>query len=1403
MSNLLLRLHFFFLMLGLSLEDKYQDFRPRNCSFSEIKIQIINFGQKSCGAFYNEYVIPVYNDTTPYDLNNIGNFLDQKTLDYSLSYFSSSYIDLGDSAIILGFSNTNRQLHLLKIFSDFYIFLSLTLSATLDKPQESSGLGENDNGYFVSYITSNKEGVISEFDSSLTSITEHTIISSFTKHNNRIFKCYYLKDEKNYLCLAFIGSERPYNCTISYKIIILNIDFTQLREIPREKTFDSNSDLCFVHTTYIDIYQMTSDTFLIFFKLYGNAYIEVYKWNNSTPEIFTKSHEKKYIELSDKNHNLRKGNYYKLNEDYLMILDNTNGAPVIYQIYIPTLLLMNKIKATHSTTDYSGYDILLLDESTNTYLLFGKDIFYEFTLLTCKNEVITTQGLNDIIDIVSLSNFGDINYTLRMCFIEKIPDKGTELEIKGNIYPGQTNQNIELYETNSQCYRDLTFSFVKPGKYIIKYFLQRNFVNGVLVIPSTICELTIQKECYSTCSECESKGDSTDHKCTVCKDDYYLLENSQNCYEEQDLPSDHYKTIDNNIKMFKKCGSKCKTCSTGSTSTNDNCDTCQDTLFFIEDEIIGNCYPPPGDGYYYDSQSKMYKKCYSKCLTCSEYGESKCLSCKSQYYLMSPFDNTCYDQCPDGYIVESNSKNCIKPCYQSCATCNTPSDSSNHNCLSCNPGYYFYEDDTTTCDQTCRDGYYQSGDQCKKCYDTCLTCSSSGTETTHNCNSCKGNLKLIGTNCIFVCEAPTNLKYKNDYGEYKCVSSCPSTHPYLINDECLKDCGDLYLYNNKCYSTCPSGTIRDITSHTCKDIISDIQEDPSSNDDITHFTSNESIDNFIEYIDNAVTLSIRSQEEKGNTCTIIETSEIIYSFYSSNDNTNLDNKIDLGQCEDLLRDYYNLTNDEKIYIGIMNMKNDTAKPYQVTAYEVYDSNGRYLNLSVCDGVKIKETKKINVDSEILKFKLAEQLYIEQGINIFDENEDVFNDKCAPLEIDGKDTTLSDRNTKIKNNINLCGDNCEAKSFDFQTEQVECDCEPQTKKINVRSFVESNEMVSEITEVIGDTNFELFACYQGIKDINRLNKNYGGLIGIILISLEIICIIIFQCKQINSILLFMSKKHPIPNPPKQNNVYIYTDSNQFDTSYKEKPSIPTVNSSDNLGALPQSEIIEDDPEELNEMEYEEAIENDKRNFCRYYLDIISEKQFLLSPILYKSAFRPLSLKMSMFFFCLLTFFFINAMFFTEEYISKRFDSDDKLNFAYIIKHELKKSILASLVTAAISKLFSFLLTRASSFYKLLESKEEKDFNYSLLQYINKMKKKFIVLFVLMIVFSLLFLYFLMCFCRIYRNNQISWIESTLISILSNMILYFVLCLIIAILRFSAFKCANEIVYKAAMIIYDII
>ena len=104
-----------------------------------------------------------------------------------------------------------------------------------------------------------------------------------------------------------------------------------------------------------------------------------------------------------------------------------------------------------------------------------------------------------------------------------------------------------------------------------------------------------------------------------------------------------------------------------------------------------------------------------------------------------------------------------------------------------------------------------------------------------------------------------------------------------------------------------------------------------------------------------------------------------------------------------------------------------------------------------------------------------------------------------------------------------------------------------------------------------------------------------------------------------------------------------------------------------------DIGEQDPDELNEMEYEEALENDKRSFCKFYFDVMSEKQVILSPILYSSVFRPITLRISMLVFCILTFFFINAMFFTEEYISNRYDSNEKLDFVYMIKHELKKCI----------------------------------------------------------------------------------------------------------------------------------
>lgn len=217
------------------------------------------------------------------------------------------------------------------------------------------------------------------------------------------------------------------------------------------------------------------------------------------------------------------------------------------------------------------------------------------------------------------------------------------------------------------------------------------------------------------------------------------------------------------------------------------------------------------------------------------------------------------------------------------------------------------------------------------------------------------------------------------------------------------------------------------------------------------------------------------------------------------------------------------------------------------------------------------------------------------------------------------------------------------------------------------------------------------------------------------------------------------------------------------------------------------IIEEfDPEELNSLDFEEAKEKDHRSFGRYYLNIVSEKQVILSPILYHSIFQPLSLRLTMFAFCLHIFLFLNALFFTEEYISKRYDSNDKLDFMYIIQYELNKSILASVAAMIIQKLFSSLTTTTSVFFRIIHDNNDITLKYKLRAFITKIKIKIIILFTLIISMSIIFLYFLNTFCYIYKSNQISWVQSTLLSIAGNIIIYLIICLLLTIIRFCALK-----------------
>lgn len=111
-----------------------------------------------------------------------------------------------------------------------------------------------------------------------------------------------------------------------------------------------------------------------------------------------------------------------------------------------------------------------------------------------------------------------------------------------------------------------------------------------------------------------------------------------------------------------------------------------------------------------------------------------------------------------------------------------------------------------------------------------------GTSTNHLCDSC-----LIGyapdstvtKNCIFSCSSP-NKWYYNTNNRKVCLngSSCPSTDNILVEStyQCVESCKSsgtcelcksqsLYSENNKCVSSCSSGSTKNDATHTCDSAI--------------------------------------------------------------------------------------------------------------------------------------------------------------------------------------------------------------------------------------------------------------------------------------------------------------------------------------------------------------------------------------------------------------------------------------------------------------------------------------------------------------------------------------------------------------------------------------------------------
>ena len=591
--------------------------------------------------------------------------------------------------------------------------------------------------------------------------------------------------------------------------------------------------------------------------------------------------------------------------------------------------------------------------------------------------------------------------------------------------------------------------------------------------------------------------------------------------------------------------------------------------------------------------------------------------------------------------------------------------------------------------------------------------------------------------------------------------------------------------------------------------------------------------------------NITNEEKKD---IIIEGNKVKYQITSSynqiNKKYNNISTIKLGECENILKNHYNISKSETLIIFKIDIYEEGLL-MPIIEYEVYHPvTLAKLDLEICFDEKIEITVPIKIN--------------ENEIYKHDPSSDYYNDKCFPSDNEnGTDIILSDRkNEYIDKNLTLCENNCEFNGIDNETKQAICQCEIKNE-INIKSdvIIDKEKLLTKFSDIKSLINIDIMKCYKLLLTKDGLIKNIGSYILLSTIIIYIISLYIFsrkgfyffnmQIKEIENIKeLYLNsnrnnniqnirninfrktqkiKKKPKKkqknkkktktykaNPPKRNinrnnlgnrNIII----NKYDSfRNSNRPSSKTYLSNEKMNikynknkilnlkknndeyANNNKLIINFNNYELNSLSYSDALKYDKRTYCEYYFSLLKTKHLLLFSFYPIKDYNSPIIKIFLFFFTFVLFYTVNALFYTDSTMHEIYEESGKFNFIYHIPQILYSTIISSSINIIIK-------TLSLSEKNILEIKKEKkiiDLKNKIKKVLKCLKIKFTFFFILSFIFLVLFWYYLSCFCAVYKNTQIHLLKDTLLSFCLSLLYPFGLNLIPGFFRIPSLKDVNK-------------
>ena len=697
--------------------------------------------------------------------------------------------------------------------------------------------------------------------------------------------------------------------------------------------------------------------------------------------------------------------------------------------------------------------------------------------------------------------------------------------------------------------------------------------------------------------------------------------------------------------------------------------------------------------------------------------------------------------------------------------------------------------------------------------------------------------------------------YDENVNKYFCTEKfeCPKNYNKLILDknECVNSCDkdpvNKYDFKNICYQECPPEISKLKDNKTCEVVCS--EENPfeiiktqecvnyctmfdimNKNCILNYKASNEGQNNTEEKVD--IGKQIISEILNGNLNEVID--DIItngnsvtfedgkdkhqISVLSKNfeeDNKNNYTSVYFGDCEELLKDKYNIKGEELIIYQIEHYVEGINIP--ILEYVLFTQNGSInLDLSVCNNVSVKYKIPVSIEEE--------ELYKH------DPNDDYYNDECNKQSSEDVDMTLYERKNNFNNkNYSLCESNCKFIDYNKTTSKAICDC----KIKNDMSYSNDNtaNLLSKIDNEKSSSNLAVTQCIKEFVKPENIKSN-GGFYSMLIILIIFIIVFIIFCLRGKSMIenkiddviykQFVKNKNKKPNNSILNQIRpintLKRRETKISSNKKNKKNVTSknilsnkkgnnilstdkskkkVNKKNNLINLKNNtkmnntihkseEKIEYKPDkdndyEFNNLSYRDAIKYDKRTFCDYYMTLIKNKQIFAFTFCSFSDYNSGIIRKFIFFLSFALHYSINTLFFNDINMHQIYEDEGKYNFSY----QLPKILISALCSTIILRLMlEFLILTDKSILKVKLQPNQQAAKMMKKEVLKCVNIKFAIFFILNFILLILFWIYLTCWNGKYENTQVYLIENTVISFAFSLFYPFVINIIPSAARMSS-------------------